>query len=177
MRKLSILTASAAMLAIVPQVALAQSEPLDAEAQQARLDAASDLVETLNLQQMMTQLSNGTTSALLAALAQTGEVNEETRTAVNTAVRNQMASKLPEIIPLLSPLTAEAFSQEELAAMNDFYSSDVGQSIIAKLPAYQAASSRLMATWMQQSTPQLQAAILADLSGQGIEVPEQPAQQ
>ena len=57
--------------------------------------------------------------------------------------------------------------------MNAFYGSDVGRSIIGKLPAYQAASSRLMAAWMQQNTPPLQAAILEELKAGGIEVPAQ----
>ena len=173
MRKLFVMAASATLLALASQAASAQTAAPTADEQLAQLNAASDLVETLNLQQMMTQLSAGTSTAIITAIAQSGEVNDETRTAVQTAVRNQLATKLPEIIPLLAPVTAEAFSVEELEAMNEFYGSDVGQSIIGKLPAYQAASSRLMAAWMQQSTPPLQAAILDELKAGGIEVPSQ----
>lgn len=182
MRKLFVMAASAALLAFAPQVlapnaASAQDAPPTADEQLAQLNAASDLVETLNLQQMMNQLTGGTSNAILAAIAQSGEVNDETRTAVNAAVRGQLAAKLPEIIPLLAPVTAEAFTTEELEAMNAFYASPIGQSIIAKLPGYQAASSRLMASWMQQNTGPIQAAILEELKGKGIEVPEQrPAQ-
>lgn len=172
---------AAAFLAIAaisaPIPASAQDAAPDAEAQMARLNAASDLVETLNLRQMMTQLTNGTTNALITAIAQTGEVNDETRAKVNEAVRNNMAAKLPEIIPLLAPITAEAFTVEELNAMNEFYASETGRSIIAKLPGYQAASSRMMATWMQQNTGPIQSAILADLEAAGVEIPAQDAQQ
>ena len=173
MRKLFAMAASATLLALASQTASAQTAAPTADEQLAQLNAASDLVETLNLQQMMTQLSSGTSTAIITAIAQSGEVNDETRAAVQTAVRNQLAAKLPEIIPLLAPVTAEAFTVEELQAMNEFYGSDVGQSIIGKLPGYQAASSRLMSAWMQQNTPPLQAAILEELKAGGIEVPAQ----
>ncbi len=173
------LFAAAAAIALLaaPLPGVAQDAQLTPEQQLERLNAASDLVETLNLRQMMNQLSSGTTTALTNAVAQTGEVNDETRAAISTAVRNNMAERLPEIIPLLAPVTAEAFTPEEIAAMNEFYGTDLGQSIINKLPGYQGASSRLMASWMQANTQSIQAAILEDLTAAGIEIPAQaPAQ-
>lgn len=168
----NMLIAAAAALAFTAAPSFAQDAP-SAEEQLAKLNAASDLVETLNLRQMMTQLTNGTTTALVTAVAQTGEVNDETRAAVRDAVRSNLAARLPDIIPLIAPVTADAFTMEELDAMNAFYESDVGKSIIAKLPGYQAASSRLMATWMQQNTNPIQIAIIEELKGKGIEVPTQ----
>ena len=174
MRKLFLAAASAALLGLAPLTAAAQDAP-SADDQLVQLNAASDLVETLNLRQMMNQLTNGTTTAILTALSQSGEVTDETRATVQSTVRNQFAAKLPEIIPLLAPVTAEAFTAEELEALNTFYATPVGQSIIGKLPTYQAASSRLMAAWMQQNTPPMQAAILEELKTQGIDVPQPDA--
>lgn len=164
------------VLAVAAAMAFTPAFAQDEDEESRRLDMASTLVENLNLRQMMSQLAPATSRNIVAALQQEGEVSEETRNTVGEVVRRQMAMKLPDLIPLLAPVTAEAFTAAELEALNEFYSTDIGQSIVSKLPAYQGQSSRLVANWMQQSMTDLETAILEDLDERGIDVPR-PEQQ
>lgn len=173
MKKSLLAFAAASMLLASPSFAQQNESPIAAppEDQEARLDAASLLVERLNLRQLLNQLSLGTSRAIVGSLAASGEVNEETRNTVQASVRSQMAQRLPDLIPVLAPVTAQAFTLEELQAMNEFYASDVGRGIIGKLGGYQTASAQLMQAWMTQNGPAMQQAILDDLAAKGVEVP------
>jgi uncharacterized protein len=48
---------------------------------------------------------------------------------------------------LILPLYDRTFTQAEIVAMNDFYSTDVGQAVLQKMPALMNESMQKGATW------------------------------
>jgi len=164
-------SALAMALALSWGPALAQQAAPD-PAQEERIRYASDLIEMTNLRPMMNQLAAGTAGSIAAAYQQQnkGQITEANRKTIEEVVRTNMAKKLPELIPLLAPATAEAFTTEELKAWVDFYKSPTGQSILDKLPAYSASSNRLVGSWLQQNTGGLERSILAELEQKGLKV-------
>ncbi|MDQ4061488.1 MAG: DUF2059 domain-containing protein [Pseudomonadota bacterium] len=163
---------------LVAGPASAQSPGPDPDAQK-KLVLASELVEVLNLQPMMNQVPPVTARNIVAAIQQQTKkpVPESTQKTISDVVRRKMAERLPDIIYVLAPVTAEALSADEMQALVTFYKSPQGQSILNKLPGYMAQSQRLLASWGQQNIPAVEKAIVEELKSKGVDVPPPPQQQ
>ena len=158
--------------------AVAQTPPKDADMQK-RLLLASELIEVLNLRPLLAQFQPSAVRSIVGAVEQQSKkpVPEATQKTISDVVFRKMAEKFPDLIPVLAPITAEAFSTEELQALLNFYKSAPGQAILAKLPNYTTQSGRLVSGWMQQNVPGLEKSIVDELKAKGVDVPPAPQQQ
>ncbi len=156
--------------------AFAQSATADPDMQK-KLNLASELITVLNLRPLLAQLEPSATRGIITVMEQQNKkpVPESTQKTIADVVHRKMAERLPDVIPVLAPVTAEAFSADEIQALLNFYKSPQGQSILGKLPSYQAQSGRLMSSWMQQNLPGVERAMVDELKAKGVEVP-MPAQ-
>jgi uncharacterized protein len=168
--------AAAALLALALVPAQAQQAGLTPEQEQ-RINLAADLIEMLTLQPMKSQLVSGTSSTLAKAYEQqAGKITDEQKKAIEETVHVNMAKKLGDLIPLLAPLTADAFTTQELQALVDFYQTPVGQGILDKMLSFQVRSARLAQDWMKQNMGGIEKQILSELEGKGIKIAKpQPA--
>ena len=137
-----------------------------------RMKLSGDLIELMNVRPTMQQLSAGTIASITKAYTaqQKGKITDANKKAISEAVRTNMAKKLPELITVLAPAAAQVFTAEELKAFVDFLKTPIGKQIMAKMPGYQVAQSRLAAGWLQKNTPVIEKQILADLAAKGVKV-------
>lgn len=127
-----------------------------ARADSAATAEAEKLLQTMNMQ-----------SALQASMEQMLDVQIQQNPAMGPyrQVMQQFFQKhmsYQSLKPELVQIYAEAFSAQELAEINQFYTSQVGQKTIQKMPELMGKGARIGAARVQANIGELQAMIKAE---------------
>jgi len=68
----------------------------------------------------------------LMAMGETGALSDADSKHMRDSVKEAMNAAMPDYVDALTEIYAEAFTEEELQAMVDFYESPIGQSVLKK---------------------------------------------
>jgi hypothetical protein len=139
-------------LAAAPALA-AESVPAPAPAAAApsahALELARRYMTAMHMDRTMRGMFEGMLPALSDKLAasQGSQLTPEFRRAIGEVVTDWMiGEQLPKMAEAQVKILAEVYSEDELAAMANFYESPVGQAIVRKLPAAAARSGEIFKT-------------------------------
>lgn len=173
-RTIGALLCAAAILQPVTSIAVAAEK---AAAPTARaLDCAQRYSDAMNMKDTMVGMINGMLPAMIEQeRRRTGStLTAEQKRLMGEAVTEGIAAMVPEMMETITPLMAASFSESELCGLADFYGSTDGQSIVAKMPAFSAAS----AVAMQGMIPRLQRDMEARICRKlGCDAAKKPAAQ
>lgn len=150
-RTISALLCAAAILQPVTSTAVAaEKAPPSARA----LDCAQRYSDAMHMEDTMVGMINGMLPAMMEQeRRRTGAtLTAEQKRLMSEAIGEGIAAMVPEMMETITPLMAASFTESELCGLADFYGSRDGQSIVAKMPAFSAAS----AVAMQGMIPRLQ---------------------
>ena len=113
---------------------------------------AQQYVELPTVQKMMDDLfaPEALAGGVLAQLPPDMQVTSDQATRLGTTMAKSMATLRPRMVELMITGSAATFSAPELEALIDFYQSEYGAAIMAKMPV-------LMQSTMQQMAPNIQA--------------------
>jgi hypothetical protein len=75
----------------------------------------------------------------------------------------QMVARRPELDSFLARIWASAFSDEEMQALIDFYSSDAGKKFAARMPAMLAVQTSAAQQWGKSVADELNTKVQAEL--------------
>lgn len=158
---------TSAALALV--VSLACASAALAETSQKRLDLARRYIVALDMKKSLMPMMDSMTDVMLQQKMAELDLPEAKRSMVAKALKSAIADAMDEVMlekmaGALEPALAEIFTDVELQAMVDFYESPVGRSIVAKMPAFGAASGPAMAKLMPEMQADLQKRIIENLS-------------
>lgn len=118
-----------------------------------RMDLAKQYAELPANQQMMTEMFSPKSmgSQFASMLPPTLQVNDDQVQRVGALMSEVMVSIRPQMEELMVTKSAEAFSEDELKAMIEFYSSEVGASILLKTqPYFQSVMAEMNPLIMQR---------------------------
>lgn len=129
--------------------ALFAALPASAQSPEA-LDAAKRYLETPGMREMIDSMSSPEmmTQGILSSLPPNMEVTDEQVTRIGEIMSEAFSAIQPEMERIMLESTARHFTVEEIEAMIEFYSSDIGASVMSKMQPYMQDS-------MQQMIPQL----------------------
>ncbi|ODT87572.1 DUF2059 domain-containing protein [Phenylobacterium sp. SCN 70-31] len=121
---------------------LAFGTPAWAEPSDDARDLARRYMAALRMESQVSAMMNNLMPAMIerAAKAQGQRPNAELTEAVTHAAAESMRAMTPMLMEAMIPATVETFSREELQAAVDYYESPLGQSLVAKTPAFMARS-------------------------------------
>ena len=120
----------------------------------ARLRAAGELVDAMNMQKMMDETAVATMKAQIAqqpVLAQFEDILRETL---------QKAMKWEEVRGDFVRIYAETYTEDELRQLRTFYQTPLGQRVLATMPEVAAKSTEVSNRRMQQFLPEMQQQIM-----------------
>ena len=83
--------------------------------------------------------------------------------AIVDKVAIQMVARRPELDTFLARIWASAFSDEEMQALTDFYSSDAGKKFAARMPAMLAVQTSAAQQWGKSVAEELNTKVQAEL--------------
>lgn len=129
--------------------ALFAALPASAQSPEA-LDAAKRYMETPGMREMIDSMSSPEmmVQGLVASLPSDVKVTDEQIARIGEIMSGAFAAIQPEMERVMLESTARHFTVEEIDAMIEFYSSDIGASVMSKMQPYMQDS-------MQQMMPQL----------------------
>ena len=132
-------------------LALALTSPVTAQDVRALAQAYVDL--PANRQMMADMLSPQSMAAQFAAGLPPGTpVTEAQLAEIGTLLANSMADVLPLMRESMIDTAATTFTEAELRALTDFYSSEVGSSILLKMqPFFQTTMAEIQPRILQQT--------------------------
>lgn len=136
--------------------ALSAALALPAAAQDAAPDAqalAEQYVALPGVQQMMTDMFSpeAVMAQMMAAMPPDATLTQDQQDRIGALMSERLGALRPSMEAAMVSASAQTFTPEELQAMNDFYGSEVGASILAK-------TQPMMAQVMGQIGPEMQAA-------------------
>ncbi|HEX4181240.1 MAG TPA: DUF2059 domain-containing protein [Caulobacteraceae bacterium] len=125
--------------------AQAQNQPTPSPA---KLAAARHLLAVMHTERVLDQ----TTAAVLSTIDESLPADQrEAMREIRQSVIDAMHDFQPRLIEASAVIYANGFTDEEIAAMDRFYSSPIGQSVLTKLPAV----NRQILPFVQAETPAL----------------------
>lgn len=148
-RTIGVLICAGAIVQPFASMAIA-AEPTAPEPSSAALACAKRYNKALHVEETMAGLMKGMLPAIIEQerLRSGHGLTTEQETLIAEAMVESTAAMAPEMLDRLAPAMAATFTERELCALADFYGSTEGQTIIAKMPAYSAASSQAMMDFM-----------------------------
>lgn len=122
-------TAIIAAAAFIAAPALAQEDPTELQ------QAAESYVESPALQTALDEILS--TDTFVAQLRASGaQLDEEQIRTIATIIDEEFADVRPDLETAMTSAAADAFTLEELEALNEFYESDQGRSIAEKMQPF-----------------------------------------
>lgn len=149
------------MKRILTALALSVALPVAAFAQDEVTNLAQDYVDLPEVQRMMEDMfSPGSMLAQFESGLPAGvALSEDQRDRIGTLLSDAMRTLQPEMENVMVSASAKVFTADELRALIDFYSSEHGASVMAKMqPFMQETMSVMMPriqSQMESVTPQL----------------------
>ncbi|TRD23081.1 DUF2059 domain-containing protein [Palleronia caenipelagi] len=92
------------------------------------------------------------------------EFSDAQRAEVNALYQREMLPALTEILRAQDEIMADIFTLEEITALRDFYQTDVGRSVMTKLPRLIALQQPQIMQLMQSKMPVLMNEMMAILT-------------
>jgi hypothetical protein len=153
---------TAVLAAAIPQVVSAEAAPVAAATDAAVMARKEALVRryfvAVNIDKTMDAMMKSMAPAMFEQMRKSNpSITAETSKAVSDATIEAMAEIEPKYMSLLVDIYADAFTEDELTQLVDFYESPVGRSVTAKTPALAPKVTQVMVTLM----PEIQASIKA----------------
>ncbi|MDP1632036.1 MAG: DUF2059 domain-containing protein [Caulobacter sp.] len=110
------------------------------------LGCAQRYTDAMHMEETMVGLMKGLMPMMLEQerLRTGATVTAENQKFMTEAATESMAAMTPKMMDLLTPVLAASFTEAEVCALADFYGGDLGQSVIAKMPAYTGKSIEAM---------------------------------
>ncbi len=127
---------------------------------QSQIDAAKELMELMNLDQVIQQSYDQTLPRLAGMADQMGLTEEERPTfekymeKMVVAMKEEMSWEKME--PHVLKAYVEVYTEEELRELSAFYASPIGQKFITKMPELMQATMRMTQEMMQDFMPRMQ---------------------
>jgi len=146
-RTVCLMLCAAAVSAVQPagQVARA-AEPVASTPSARSLDCARRYNDAMHMEATMAGMMKGMLPSIMEQERRRSGARFTTKEqrAMAEAVTESTTAMVPEMMEGLVPTMAASFSESELCALADFYSSKDGQSIVARMPEFTAASMSAM---------------------------------
>ncbi len=140
---------SAACAVVIAGGVLGAATTAAAEDGTARARACSTrYIKAMRMEEMMRSMMDGMIPAMTASMAESDDLSPDARKMIaEVAVESTMAI-VPEMLADLEPLMVKHFTETEICALADFYSSPTGQSLTSKMPAFTAESGNLTVKYL-----------------------------
>lgn len=145
------LLCAVAVIKPVGSVAMA-AEPVAAAPSARSLDCARRYNDAMHMEDTLAGMMKGMLPMLIEQERQRSgaRFTPQQQRSMTEAVMESTSAMAPQLMEGLVPTMAASFTEGELCALADFYSSKDGQSIVAKMPEFTAASMDTMMGFMPQ---------------------------
>ncbi|MDI7776500.1 DUF2059 domain-containing protein [Asticcacaulis sp. EMRT-3] len=178
MRKVFMAASAAVCLMVaMPQLALAQaaaqatgtaSDPAsDTGATPAKLALVKHMFAAMHtdtmIKQMMGQMTPGLVAGLRKSNPQLSDADADKMQKVMAITGEVMSSYMPKMMDSMAEAYADIFTTDELTAMDHFYESPVGQSMLAKTPQVMAKITPAIGEMMPQMGAEIQKRVCAEI--------------
>lgn len=144
-----------------PLFAEKPTAPQSVELDPARLEAASELIDTLEIKEAMEAAfgnMSGFTDQMIEQQGLKGKQAKKAKEAAAKAMETSMEAVMElDWVTTFAEIYAEVFTVKELKDLNDFYEGPVGQKYIKKQPELQQATMVKMQGMMGEMMEKVQA--------------------
>lgn len=129
----------------------ASSGPVPAaQVDPARRDAAQAVMNTMHLEDLQRQMLDGLRNSMVRIIVMGGKSESLASDTVDNVLIPEMKIHLPEMAAMQLQVMAGTYTLEELKALQSFYSSPVGQSLLSKQVAVTKQMGEFGTVWGQQ---------------------------
>lgn len=120
-----------------------------------RLEAATELIQTINMDKMMSGILPNMLNVFKAQELRRYPGKQKEIEAIFTVITDIFKNRTNELTMKVAILYAETFTAEELQELDRFYKSDLGQKILGRLPGLMQKSMKMGQEWGTSLAPEI----------------------
>jgi hypothetical protein len=120
---------------------------------------AERYIASLNMEDTIIAMMNGMMPGLMAQTPGSEAISADRKALLLETINESVLAVMPQMMEEMTPILAATFTEQEVCAMADFYGSETGRAIMAKMPEFTTKSSQLSSIYV----PRMQADFLRRL--------------